>query len=60
VPPGQEEALLRFVAFMQRERVVPRALLTAGEPPSDLPEPAPIEIKPLEIVPLDPAETSGT
>jgi len=40
--------------------VVPRALLTAGEPPSDLPEPAPIEIKPLEIVPLDPAETSGT
>lgn len=60
VPPGQEEALVRFVAFMQRERAVPRALLTAGEPPSDLPEPPAIAIKPIEIVPLDPAETSGT
>jgi hypothetical protein len=60
VPPGQEEALVRLVAFMQRERAVPRALLTAGEPPSDLPEPAAIAIKPIEIVPLDPAETPGT
>ena len=32
----------------------------AGQPSADLAELALIDIKPLEIVPLDPAETSGT
>ena len=60
VPPGQEEALLRFVAFVHRERVSPAALLAAGQPSADLRQTTDIEIKPLEIVPLDPAESSGT
>jgi hypothetical protein len=52
--------LLRLVARVQRDRVTPAALLTAGEPSADLDELSAIDIKPLEIVPLDPAETSGT
>jgi ribosomal protein S14 len=60
VPPGQEEALLRFVALVHREKVSPAALLAAGQPSADLRPPTDIEIKPLEIVPLDPAESSGT
>ena len=60
VPPGQEEALLRFVAFVHREKVSPAALLAAGQPSADLRQTTDIEIKPLEIVPLDPAERSGT
>ncbi len=60
VPPGGEEALMRFVALVHERRASPPALMAAGQASPDLPEPSAIEIKPLEIVPLDPAETSGT
>ena len=60
VPPGETEALLRFVALVHRQRLAPTSLAAAGQPSVDLAELAPIDIKPLEIVPLDPAETSGT
>jgi hypothetical protein len=60
VPPGETEALLRFVALVHREHLTPTSLAAAGEPSTDLAELALIDIKPLEIVPLDPAETSGT
>jgi hypothetical protein len=60
VPPGQQEALLRFVALVHAEKMAPPAFALAGEPSADLAEPAPLEVKPLEIVPLDPAETQGT
>jgi hypothetical protein len=60
VPPGETEALLRFVALVHRERLAPAALAAAGQPSADLAELASIDIQPLEIVPLDPAETSGT
>ena len=60
VPPGQEEALLRFVAIVHREHLAPRSLMDAGEPSADLVEPSALQIQPLEIVPLDPAESSGT
>jgi hypothetical protein len=43
-----------------RSRHAPAAFLAAGRPSGDLPEPAALAIEPLEIVPLDPAETSGT
>jgi len=36
------------------------AFAAAGQPSADLSAPADIEIKPLEIVPLDPAEAPGT
>lgn len=60
VPPGEAETLLRFVALVHRDRRAPASLTVAGQPSADLAELAPIDIKPLEIVPLDPAETSGT
>jgi hypothetical protein len=60
VPPGGQEALVRFVALIHRERLAPAAFSSAGEPSEDLPEPAPVDIQPLEIVPLDPAESTGT
>ena len=60
VPPGEAEALLRFAALVHRDRQAPTSLAAAGQPSADLAEPAPIDIQPLEIVPLDPAETSGT
>jgi hypothetical protein len=60
VPPGEGEALLRLVALVHRERVVPAALGAAGEPSPALAEPEPLDIKPIEIVPLDPAGSSGT
>ena len=60
VPPGEAEALLRFVALVHRERLAPAVLVAAGQPSLDLAELTPIDIKPLEIVPLDPAESSGT
>jgi hypothetical protein len=60
VPPGEGEALLRFVALVHRERLAPTSLAVAGQPSADLAELVPIDIKPLEIVPLDPAESSGT
>jgi hypothetical protein len=60
VPPGGQEALVRFVALVHAQRTAPAALAASGEPSSDLPEPAPVDIEPLEIVPLDPAESTGT
>ena len=51
---------MRFATLVYRDRHAPAAFLAAGEPSRDLPEPAALVIKPLEIVPLDPAETSGT
>jgi hypothetical protein len=60
VSPGEAEALLRLVALVHRERLTPPVLGVAGQPSADLAELALIDIKPLEIVPLDPAETSGT
>jgi hypothetical protein len=60
VPKGEEENLLRFAAIIQRDGLAPPGLLALGKAPADLAEPAPIEIPPLEIVPLDPAENPGT
>jgi len=60
VPPGETEALLRFVALVHREHLKTTSLAAAGQPSGDLAELASIDIQPLEIVPLDPAETSGT
>jgi hypothetical protein len=60
VPPGQQEALLRFVALVHAGRTAPPAFAMTGEPSADLAEPAPLEIEPIEIVPLDPAEGTGT
>jgi hypothetical protein len=60
VAPGEAEALMRFVALVHRDRLAPTSLAAAGQPSPDLAELAPIDIQPLEIVPLDPAETSGT
>jgi len=59
VPAGEREALMRFVALVHREGLQPSALSAAGTPSADLDEPAPIEIQPLEIVPLDPATAEG-
>ncbi len=60
VPPGEAEALVRFAAIVHRDRHAPGAFLTAGQLSPDLAEPAELAITPLEIVPLDPAETPGT
>jgi hypothetical protein len=60
VPPGETEALLRFVALVHREHLKTTSLAAAGQPSGDLAELASIDIQPLEIVPLDPAESSGT
>jgi hypothetical protein len=45
---------------VHRERLTPTSLAAAGQPSADLADLALIDIKPLEIVPLDPAEGSGT
>jgi hypothetical protein len=45
---------------VNRQRISPAALGTVGQPSTDLAELRPIDIQPLEIVPLDPAETPGT
>ena len=60
VPRGEAEALVRFAAIVHRDRQAPAAFLAAGRPSPDLAEPAELVIKPLEIVPLDPVESSGT
>lgn len=59
VPPGETEALLRFAAHLQT-RVVPPDSLLVADLSAPLAEPRSVEIAPLEIVPLDPAEASGT
>lgn len=60
IPPGEGEALLRFVALVHRDRLAPSSFVAAGRPSADLADVALIDIQPLEIVPLEPAETSGT
>jgi hypothetical protein len=45
---------------VHRDRRAPASLAAAGQPSPDLAELPPIDIKPLEIVPLDLAETPGT
>jgi hypothetical protein len=59
VPAGEAEALLRFAEHLQTRVVSPDSLLVA-DLSAPLPEPRGVEIQPLEIVPLDPAEASGT
>jgi hypothetical protein len=64
VPPGEEEALLRFAADLQEQRVRPDSLLVV-DLSAPLLEPGPItipplEIPPLEIPPLDASGASGT
>ena len=60
VPQGEAEALVRFAAIVCRDRHAPGALATVGRPSTDLAEPPALVITPLEIVPLDAAETPGT
>jgi anti-sigma factor RsiW len=60
VPPGETEALLRLVARMDRDKVAPPVLVSVDRPSPELAELRSIDITPLEIVPLDPAESSGT
>ena len=65
VPPGQVEALLRLVVLVNRQRVASPSLAAVDQGSPDLAEPRPIDvgsidITPLEIVPLDPAESAGT
>jgi hypothetical protein len=59
VPPGEAEALQHFAAHLRTRVVTPDSLLVA-DLSAPLPEPKDVEIHPLEIVPLDPAESSGT
>jgi hypothetical protein len=60
VPRGEAEALVRFAAIVHRDRHTPASFLAADRPSPDLAEPAELAITPLEIVPLEPAETPGT
>jgi hypothetical protein len=60
VPRGEAEALVRFAAIVHRDQHTPAVFATTGRPSADLAEPAALEIEPLEIVPLDPAENPGT
>jgi hypothetical protein len=58
---GEADALLRLVALVHQQRIAaPPVLASSNVPATDLLEPPAIEIRPLEIVPLDPAEPSGT
>ena len=59
MPPGETEALLRFVAQLRRRAVAPDSLLVA-DLSAPLTEPRAVEIAPLEIIPLDPNERSGS
>ena len=65
MPPGEQAALLRLAALVTRQGAVPPVLSSVNQASPDLALPRAIdaesiEIKPLEIVPLDPAETNGT
>jgi hypothetical protein len=60
VPAGQLQTLVRFVTLVQRERLAPDAFVAVGQTSGDLRGPQPIDIGPVEIVPLDPAEAKGT
>jgi len=60
IPPGEAQALLQWVALVNREHRVSTLLAAADASPSQTATLANIEIKPIEIVPLDPAINSGT
>jgi hypothetical protein len=65
VPPGERAALLQLAVLVSRQEAVPPALASVNQPSSELALPRAIDaeaidIKPLEIVPLDPADTNGT
>jgi hypothetical protein len=60
VPRGEAEALLRLVARLDRDKLAPPVLASVDRPSPELAELRSIDITPLEIVPLDPAESSGT
>jgi hypothetical protein len=65
VPPGQVEALQRFARLVNSERVASPSLAAVEQGSPEIVPPPPIEvrsveIKPLEIVPSDAAEDSGT
>jgi hypothetical protein len=59
VPAGEAEAFLRFASHLRTRAVSPDSILLA-DLSGQLPEPKGVEIQPLVIVPLDPAEASGT
>lgn len=58
VPPGQEEALLRFAAELQSRVVTPDSLLVA-EPSAPLNEPRPLYRVAIEMLTLDSPAGSG-
>jgi hypothetical protein len=60
VPPGESRALVQLIALVNRERLSPAALVAAEDTGARLTTPAPIEIKSIEIVPLDTAHNPGT
>jgi hypothetical protein len=59
VSEGGQRALLQYVALVHQQKADPSALLAVGQPSPDLPE-REIQLKPVEIAPLDPAEAQGT
>jgi hypothetical protein len=59
VPAGEAEVFLRFASHLRTRAVSPDSILVA-DLSGQLPEPKGVEIQPLVIVPLDPAEASGT
>jgi hypothetical protein len=59
VPAGEAEVFLRFAVHLRTRAVSPDSILVA-DLSGQLPEPKGVEIQPLVIVPLDPAEASGT
>jgi hypothetical protein len=59
VPAGEAEVFLRFASHLRTRAVSPDSILLA-DLSGQLPEPKGVEIQPLVIVPLDPAEASGT
>ena len=58
MPAGEAEALLRFAATLRSRSVAPDSLLVV-DLSAPLAEPQVGEIRSLEIVPLDPAESAG-
>jgi hypothetical protein len=58
VPPDEQERLLGLVRFVHREGLQPPMLGMSGSPSPELADLAPITIRPLEIVPLDPVQES--
>jgi hypothetical protein len=58
VPSGEAEALLRYAQGLRQRTLTTESLLVA-DLQAPLAEPRRVEIRPLEIVPLDPEEDSG-